>query len=166
MLFKTQVPEARIAYAKVGLTATVKTVTGASVEGKVSYISSVADEATRSFAAEIEIPNADGKVLDGITAEAIVNVGTAPAHLLPQSVLTLDDEGVLGIRAVENSKVAFYAVTIVQDTREGVWVTGLPPTVDVITVGQEFVIPGQTVTATNVSAADAAEEAKAEGVQS
>lgn len=166
MLFKTQVPEARMAYAKVGLSATVKTVTGQSVEGKVSYLSSVADEATRSFAAEIEIPNADGKVLDGVTAQAIVNVGTAPAHLLPQSVLTLDDEGVLGIRAVENNKVAFYAVTVVQDTREGVWVTGLPPTVDVITVGQEFVIPGQTVKATNVSAADAAEEAKAEGVQS
>ena len=162
MLFKTQVPEARIAYAKVGLPATVKTVTGHSVEGKVSYIASVADAATRSFAAEIEIPNADGEVLDGITAEAIVNVGTAPAHLLPQSVLTLDDEGVLGIRAVEDSKVAFYPVTIVQDTREGVWVTGLPPTVDVITVGQEFVIPGQTVKATNVSATDAAaEDAKA-----
>lgn len=167
MLFKTQVPEARIAYAKIGLPATVKTVTGQSVDGKVSYISSVADPATRSFAAEIELPNADGAVLDGITASAIVNVGTAPAHLLPQSVLTLDDEGVLGIRAVgADSKVAFYPVTIVQDTREGVWVTGLPPTVDVITVGQEFVIPGQTVKATNVSAADAAEEAKAEGVQS
>lgn len=167
MLFKGQVPEARIAYAKVGLEATVKTVTGQSVAGKVSYISSVADEATRSFAVEIEVPNPDGKVLDGITAEAIVNVGTAPAHLLPQSVLTLDDDGVLGVRAVgADSKVAFYAVTILQDTREGVWVTGLPPTVDVITVGQDFVIPGQTVNATNVSAADAAKEAKAEGVQS
>ena len=74
-----------------------------------------------------------------------VNVGTAPAHLLPQSVLTLDDEGVLGVRAVEDSKVAFYPVTILKDTREGVWVTGLPPKVDVITVGQEFVQAGQTV---------------------
>jgi len=166
MLFKGQVPEARIAYAKIGLPATIKTVTGQSVEGKVSYISSVADEATRSFPVEIEVPNADGKVLDGITAQAVVNVGTAPAHLLPQSVLTLDDEGVLGIRAVQESKVAFYPVTIVMDTREGVWVTGLPPTVDIITVGQEFVVPGQTVDATNVSAADAAAEAKAEGVQS
>ena len=58
----------------------------------MSYISSTADPATRSFPVEIEIPNADGKVRDGITAEATVNVGTAPAHLLPQSVLTLDDE--------------------------------------------------------------------------
>lgn len=165
MLFKTQVPEARIAYAKVGLPAKVTTVTGTTVEGKVSYIASVADQATRSFAAEIELPNPDGKVLDGITASAVVNLGTAPAHLLPQSVLTLDDEGVLGVRAVgADSKVEFYPVTIMQDTRQGVWVTGLPPTVDVITVGQEFVVPGQTVKATNVSAQDAAAaEAKAEG---
>lgn len=166
MLFKTQVPEARINYAKVGLTATVKTVTGASVDGKVSYLSSVADDATRSFPAEIEIPNADGKVLDGLTAEAIVNVGTAPAHLLPQSVLTLDDDGELGVRTVENGKVAFYAITILQDTRDGVWVTGLPASTDVITVGQDFVTAGQTVNATNVTAADAVTEAKAEGAQS
>jgi multidrug efflux system membrane fusion protein len=162
MLFKSQVPEARIAYAKLGLPATVETVTGQKVEGKVSYIASTADEATRSFAVEIEIPNKDGKVLDGITASAIVKVGTAPAHLLPQSVLTLDDDGVLGIRAVEDSKVAFFPITIIKDDREGVWVTGLPPKVDVITLGQEFVQAGQTVNATNVSAADAAaEDAKA-----
>ena len=106
----------------------------------MTYIASTADAATRSFPVEIEMPNADGKMLDGITADAMVNVGTAPAHLLPQSVLTLDDDGALGVRTVEDgNKVAFHAVTIVQDTRDGVWVTGLPLKVDVITVGQEFV---------------------------
>jgi multidrug efflux system membrane fusion protein len=82
----------------------------------------------------------------------VVNLGTAPAHLLPQSVLTLNDEGVLGIRAVENDIVAFYAVTILRDTREGVWVAGLPNRVDIITVGQEYVTAGQRVHATNVTA--------------
>ena len=48
----------------------------------------------------IEIPNADGKVLSGITATAMVTMGTVPAHLLPQSVLTLNDEGTLGVRSV------------------------------------------------------------------
>ena len=168
MLFTGVVPEARVGYAKLGLAATIKTVTGQSVEGKVSYISSTADPATRSFAVEIEIPNADGAVLDGVTAEAIVNVGTAPAHLLPQSVLTLDDQGVLGVRAVDaESKVAFYPITIMKDTREGIWVTGLPAKVDVITVGQEFVQAGQTVKATNVTDAPAAQgETPAAGVAS
>jgi membrane fusion protein, multidrug efflux system len=165
MLFIGNVPEAKIAYAKLGLPATIKTVTGDSVEGKVSYISETSDLATRSFPIEIEIPNADGKVRDGITAEATVNVGNAPAHLLPQSVLTLDDEGVIGVRVVEDSKVAFYPVTILRDTREGIWVTGLPPKVDVITVGQEFVQPGQVVKASYGPESDPA-TTKSEGTPS
>lgn len=166
MLFVGSVPEARIGLAKLGLPAKIATVTGETVEGKVSYIASLADEATRSFQVEIEIPNQDGKVLSGVTATATINIGTLPAHLLPQSVLTLDDEGTLGVRAVKDSVVEFYAVTIVSDSREGVWVTGLPPKVDIITVGQEFVQAGQTVDATNVTGEPASGEAAAEGVQS
>lgn len=148
MLFIASVPEAKISYARLGLKATVTAVTGDKAEGTVTYIAATADDATRSFAVEIEIPNADGKLRDGITADAIVNVGTAPVHVLPQSVLTLDDEGVLGIRTVEaGNKVAFHAVTIVKDTRDGVWVTGLPFKINVITVGQDFVQPGQIVDA-------------------
>lgn len=147
MLFVGSVPESRIGYARLGLPATVTTITGETVNGEVSFLASTADAATRSFAVEIEIPNADGKVLDGLTASAIVDVGTAPAHLVPQSVLTLDDEGVLGVRTVEDSLVAFYPVTILKDTREGIWITGLKPRADVITVGQEYVQVGQLVDA-------------------
>lgn len=166
MLFIGTVPEARIARAELGLPASIVTVTGQTLQGKVSYISSIADEATRSFPVEIEIANADGKVLSGITATATVTLGTVPAHLLPQSVLTLDDEGVLGVRAVKDSVVEFYPVTIVSDSRAGVWVTGLPPSVDVITMGQEYVTTGQKVDATNVTGTPVSSEAEAEGVQS
>lgn len=168
MLFVGTVPEARIAQARLGLPARIDTVTGQSVEGKVSYIASLADDATRSFPVEIEIPNADGAVLSGVTATATVNVGTLPAHVLPQSVLTLDDEGTLGVRAVKDGAVEFYPVTIVSDSRQGVWVTGLPPKVDIITMGQEYVITGQKVDATNVTGKEpaAAEAAAAEGAHS
>jgi multidrug efflux system membrane fusion protein len=167
MLFIANVPEARIGLAKLGLKAKIMTVTGQDISGEVSFIASSADEATRSFPIEIQIPNADGKVLSGITATATVEMGTVPAHLLPQSVLTLDDDGSVGVRAVESDIVKFYPVTIVSDAREGVWVTGLPPKVDVITVGQEFVAAGQKVDATNVSETPAAAEATAtEGVHS
>lgn len=168
MLFVANVPEARIARAELGLAASVETVTGQKVEGKVSYIASLADEATRSFPVEIEIPNADGKVLSGVTATATVTMGTVPAHLLPQSVLTLNDEGALGVRTVKDGVVEFYPVTIISDSREGVWVTGLPPAVDVITMGQEYVVPGQKVNATNVTGQPDSVEAEtaAEGVHS
>lgn len=148
MLFVASVPEAQIGYAREGLTAKVTTITGAKADGKVTFISSTADAATRSFPVEIEIPNPDLTIRDGVTADAIVNVGTSPVHVLPQSALTLDDEGVLGIRTVEaGSKVAFHPVTILRDTRDGVWVVGLPLKINVITVGQEFVQPGQIVDA-------------------
>lgn len=168
MLFVANVPEARIARAELGLPASVETITGQKVEGKVSYIASLADEATRSFPVEIEIPNANGKVLSGITATATVSMGTVPAHLLPQSVLTLNDEGALGVRTVKDGVVEFYPVTIISDSREGVWVTGLPPSADVITMGQEYVVPGQKVNATNVTGTPESSEAEAaaEGVQS
>jgi membrane fusion protein, multidrug efflux system len=164
MLFVGAVPETRIGLAKIGLLAKITTVTGETVEGKVSYIASTADAATRSFPIEIEIPNSDLSLRDGLTATAVVNLGTAPAHLLPQSVLTLDDDGVLGVRSVSNNIVEFHAVTIVSDARDGVWVTGLPPRVDIITVGQEYVQAGQTVNATNVAASS--DDAPAESVQS
>jgi len=168
MKFITNVPESRIARAELGLPAKVTTITGETIEGKVSFIASLADAATRSFPIEIELPNKDGKVLSGITATAVVNLGTVPAHLLPQSVLTLDDEGALGVRAVKDGVVEFYPVTIISDSRAGVWVTGLPATVDVITIGQEFVVPGQKVQATNVTGTPESSESKAaaEGMQS
>jgi multidrug efflux system membrane fusion protein len=171
MLFIASVPEAKIGYARLGLDADITTVTGDKAKGKVTYIAPTADDATRSFPVEISIPNPDGKIHDGITADASVVVGVAPAHVLPQSVLTLDDNGVLGIRTVEDgNKVAFHAITIVKDTRDGVWVVGLPETIKVITVGQEYVQPGQVVDAktddTPIGAtADGSEKASASAEQ-
>jgi membrane fusion protein, multidrug efflux system len=152
MLFVGQVPEARIALAKLGLNAVVTTVTDQVVEGKVTFIAATADAATRSFPVEIEIPNTDGAIRDGITATAKVTMGTAPAHLLPQSTLTLNADGELGVRTVEDGAAQFVPVQIVSDARDGVWVLGLPVAVDVITVGQEYVTDGQKVDATNVTA--------------
>lgn len=145
ILFSANIPEVHIGRARIGLDAVVRTVTGEEAEGKVTFISATADNATRSFPAEIEIPNPDHDIRDGMTASAVVTLGTAPAHLLPQSVLTLDDDGLLGVRTVENGVVAFHPVTILSDTREGVWVSGLPMRAEVITVGQEFVTAGQQV---------------------
>lgn len=161
IVFVGAVPEAKIGYAKLGLPATVTTVTGQTLNGKVSYIASVAEPATRTFPVEIDLPNPDLSVRAGITATATVNVGTAPAQLLPQSVLTLDDNGTMGVRAVENSRVVFYPVTIVKDAREGMYVTGLPLKVDVITVGQEVVKAGETVKAVEDNGAGAAKQAAA-----
>ncbi|WP_127145725.1 efflux RND transporter periplasmic adaptor subunit [Pelagibacterium montanilacus] len=148
MLFMGDIAEARVGTLAPGEEATITTVTGQEVTGTVRYVASRANEQTRTFAIEIEMANSDGAIRDGVTAEAVVQLPAIQAHLIPQSVLTLDAEGVMGVNAVEGDVVAFYPVQIVRDTREGVWVTGLPETTDIITVGQEYVQTGQTVTAT------------------
>ena len=151
MLFIASLPEAKVAYAKLDLTADVTTVAGDKATGKVTYIASSADDATRSFPVEITIDNPDGKIRDGITADATVRVAMAPVQVLPQSALTLDDNGVLGVRTVEDgNKVAFHEITIIKDTRDGVWVSNLPAKINLITVGQDFVLPGQIVDAKTV----------------
>jgi len=167
IIFTGSVPEAKIGYAKLGLEASVKTVTGETLKGKVTFISPVADNATRTFPVEIELPNPGNAVQSGLSATATVNVGTAPALLVPQSSLTLDDNGTMGIRAVVDSKVVFYPVTIIKDAREGMYVIGLPAKLAVITVGQEFVKAGETVKAVEDTGDGAAKTAAANnGAQS
>ena len=163
IVFSGSVAESNIGLARTGLEATLRTINQQEATGEVTYVAASADEATRSFPIEIEFENADFDIREGVTATATVDMGTMPGHLLPQSVLTLNDEGVLGIRAVEDGAAAFYEVTIVSDTREGVWVTGLPESVEVITIGQEFVVDGQAVTAGRATGSDTATEASEEG---
>ena len=58
----------------------------------------------------------------------------------------MDDSGGYGIRLIdEDNIVTFYTVKLVAEDEDGVWVTGLPNVSDVITVGQELVVPGERV---------------------
>ena len=45
----------------------------------------------------------------------------------------------------ESNRVRFQTVEVMEDGPQGVWVTGLPATTRLITVGQEFVVAGQVV---------------------
>jgi multidrug efflux system membrane fusion protein len=59
--------------------------------------------------------------------------------------MTLNNNGELGVRVVEDGFAKFYEVKIVRDTIDGIWLSGLPDTVEVIVVGQEYVIDGRKV---------------------
>ncbi|MCV3272594.1 efflux RND transporter periplasmic adaptor subunit [Roseobacter sinensis] len=155
------VPETEVARVELGANATARLVRGSGaltgdtdarggeVRGVVTFVSNSADETTRTFRVEIEVPNTDNRIRDGQTAEIEISAEGATAHLLPQSALTLNDEGKLGIRTIdEEAIVAFHPVSLMRDTPEGVWLTGLPETAEVIVLGQEFVIEGVRVAPT------------------
>ncbi len=122
---------------------------GGDLLGQVTFISRSADPATRTFRVEIEVPNPDQAIRDGQTAEIAIASDGVSAHLIPQSSLTLNDEGTLGVRLVDdNAVVSFAQVGVMRDTAEGIWVTGLPETANVIVTGQEYVTAGVTVAPT------------------
>lgn len=143
------VPEADVAKVNVGAIAGARLTSGQEVRGRVTFLSRSADELTRTFRVEVTVANEDLAISDGQTAEIIVASDGSAAHLIAQSTLTLDDDGVLGVRTVAEGNIAtFMPVTLLRDTAEGVWVADLPETVDIITVGQEFVIDGVRVAPT------------------
>ena len=140
------VPETEVDRIEVGARAGARLVTGKDVVGEVTFLSRSADPTTRTFQVEITVPNADMAVRDGQTADILISSEGASAHQLPQSALTLNNEGTLGVRLVEDGDVvAFSPVKLLRDEAAGVWVTGLPETADVIVVGQEYVTEGVTV---------------------
>ena len=119
---------------------------GETVKGKIRYVGRVADAVTRTFRMELEVPNQAKKLRGGVTAEIRIPVESVQAHFLSPALLTLDDEGVLGVRTVNGDAVVeFKPVSVFATKPDGVWVTGLPPTVTIITVGQEFVRHGEAV---------------------
>jgi membrane fusion protein, multidrug efflux system len=143
------VPEADVGRVTVGALAGGRLSGWQEVAGEVTFLSRSADPVTRTFRVEVTVPNPDLAISDGLTAEIIVASDGQSAHLIAQSALTLNDEGALGVRTVAPDMTAqFMPVTLLRDTAQGVWVAGLPDTVDIITVGQEFVVDGVPIVPT------------------
>jgi multidrug efflux system membrane fusion protein len=141
-----QVAERDIPDVRLGTQAVVNLLTGETVKGDVSFISRTADPDTRTFTVEITVPNPDGALRAGVTAEAQIPLEPVRVHRLSPGVLTLSDEGEIGVRTVDpDGTVRFMPVKIAMQDTDGFWVTGLPQRVTIITVGQEYVVDGQTV---------------------
>ena len=140
-------PEADVNRIKEGVRAGARMIDGQQVFGTVKYVSRSADQTTRTFLVEIDVPNPDLKIRDGQTADILIEADGASAHLLPQSSLTLDDRGDLGVRTIVDDRSKFVKVRVLRDTPEGVWVAGLPDEAVVILVGQEYTSDGTRVLA-------------------
>lgn len=143
------VPETQINRIDMGAPARARLAGGGTAEGEVIFISRSADPVTRTFAVEVSVPNPDLEIRDGQTAEIFIAAPGSQAHRLPQSALTLNNDGQLGVRVVDwEGLVQFQPVKILSDDIDGIWVTGLTEEADVIIVGQDFVTAGLRVAVT------------------
>ena len=146
MVIVTQVNEREIKRLSIGTPGEARLMTGESITGTVRHISAVADEATRTFRVELEVPNPDRSISAGMTAEIPLPLSKVAAHHVSPAVLTLAENGEIGVKTVDaENRVAFHAVNIVDTDNQGIWVTGLPEEISLITVGQEYVSTGEAV---------------------
>ena len=146
MRLVAEVSEKEISLVKVGAKAFAKLITGKRIEGIVSFVSTSANKGTRTFRVEIEVENSDRSIRDGVSAEIVILGSEILAHKISPSILMLGDAGELGIRTVsETNQVEFNPIQILEDTIEGIWISGLPEQTRIITIGQEYVFQGQTV---------------------
>jgi multidrug efflux system membrane fusion protein len=141
------VSEQQVGQIAIGGPATAKLVTGETVPGKVRFVGDRADATTRTFRVEVELPNPDNKLRDGVTADISIPVNRVSAVKISPGIMVLDDKGVVGVRVVENSVVRFMPIQVISDAPDGMWIAGVPDHTAVITVGQQFVTDGERVKA-------------------
>ena len=148
--FVAEVPESDINKVNEGQQVVLNLITGETIEGKLTFVSKSASSLTRTFKVEAEIENKNGLIRDGITSEMIIKTSKIKAHKITPSVLMLNDKGILGIKVIRDLEIVkFLPVTILEDSEDGIWVTGIPNQIQLITQGQGFVEDDQKVLVSN-----------------
>ena len=147
MLVVGSLSELEVAYVTQGIQATVSLFTGEVLAGTVRLVATQADEASRTFDVEIEIPHENSSLRSGVTAEVEFHAGTITASQILPAILSLNERGELGVKTVDrtNSQVVFTPVKIVKAETNNMWVTGLAADAQVITRGFGFVRLGEQV---------------------
>jgi multidrug efflux system membrane fusion protein len=95
-----QIPQQSLRDIKVGQAAQVAFITDETSTGEVQFVATSADAETRTFMAKITVPNADGAIPAGISAQLRIPTGELTAHFVSPAILSLDTDGTLGIKTV------------------------------------------------------------------
>ncbi len=142
-----EISERNLSSIKIGSPASIRLVNGTTEDGTVRYISREASAATRTYRIEVAVNNKDGHIPAGMTAEINLKSDPVKAIKLPRSAVTLNTDGVLGVRAVDkDSKVVFLPVDLIDDATDAIVLTGVAEGTKIIISGQDFVVDGEQVT--------------------
>ena len=145
MIVAGEVTEKNVSQVTIDEDVYINFLNGDEIEGKLSYVSKSSSSSTRTYKIEASFENNSANIREGITANIKIPLQNLKAHLVPSYLLSLDDDGNLGLKIIDDGTVKFVLIEIIEDTTEGLWVTGLPLNTRIITVGQEYVIDGQQV---------------------
>ena len=140
------ITESEISKISLGSDARVTLVNGDRLKGEITYLSHQADPVTRSYRVEATVQNPQLKFLAGMSGRLQVEGQLVNAHLISASLMLLDDQGRLAVRAVnKQGLVSTLSIASVGESSDGVWVAGLPDRVALVTLGQNYVAEGEQV---------------------
>ncbi len=129
-----------------GYQADITLINGEKYTGVVHYISASSDIRTGTFEVRIRLDNPDMRLRAGISSNVVIFSDNIAAHFQSKSLLTLNQQGQVGIKAVNaEDRVVFHPVEIIEDTEDGVYLGGLPTEARLIVAGQDFVKTGNVV---------------------
>lgn len=146
LIVKIEVSERDVGFLASGSEARVTLVTGQELTGSVRYIARDASPQTRTFPVEVALANPDYKLPSGMTAEVELLAPPVRSVTVPRSVITLSDEGELGLRVIDDDDIAAFApVDIIDDSPGGLVVTGVPSGSRIVVAGQDLIRDGDAV---------------------
>ena len=145
------VNELEVSQIKLGSVASASIGDNSPLDAAVSYIAHRADPATRSYRLEAVIENTEKAIRAGLSARLNILTEGVQAHLIPASSILLNDQGGMIVRIIGAGNIAqSLPVAVLGETGNGIWVSGLPGSVNIITVGQNYVIDGEVIEPTFV----------------
>ena len=123
---------------------------GQQITGTIRYISQVSNQGTNTFPIEVAVANPDSALRAGISTEVVLPLKKTLAIKITPAAMALDQQGNLGVKAVEQNVVRFVPIDIVKSDAEGVWLSGLGEQAQIITLGHGYVNHGDKVNAVMV----------------
>ncbi|MBU6953293.1 efflux RND transporter periplasmic adaptor subunit [Hahella sp. HN01] len=144
-----QAPQQQVGLISIGQPVTAHLLNGETLTGRVSFIAAQADANTRSFTVEAELDNPQRLRVAGSTATLNIDVGDVMAHRISAALLSLDEKGRLSVEYLDaDQRIARTPVERIRASNTELWVSGLPETVKLITMGRGYAKLGEKVDAT------------------
>ena len=134
-----KVSQSVIGQIKIGDEASILIADGGEHIGKVSKISSMANNETRTFDVEISIENPKLKIKAGMTSEVKITTDTKLAFGISPAHLSVDSDGGLFAKIIYANKVKNEPVEVIKSIEDKVFISGLENGTILLTNGQAFV---------------------------
>ncbi|WP_027849183.1 efflux RND transporter periplasmic adaptor subunit [Marinospirillum minutulum] len=141
-----QIPQQKVASIQEDQPVTLELLDGRELTGKITLIASLANASTRTYQLEALVDNPKQLRLAGASVTLAIQRASLPAHYLSLARLSLDKQGRLGVKHVnDQQQVVFTPVELLSSDTNGAWLGGLPEKIQLITLGGGFVEPGDKV---------------------